>query len=268
MPSFAGFEVQRFPHDVILVQEADHRETVAFYLVSGNREVAVIDTGLGSGDLPGLVAHLSPRRPLVLQTHLHWDHIGASRHFANVRAHTAELTVRRTGWPWQPPDEASQDEIADNTTSSAGSKALAPRLVSRCSDSLQHGDQIDLGGRSLEVLHTPGHSPGSLSFLDREAGALFCGDLCYLGQMLLFVSASDLAAFRRSLHTLAAIAPDVRAIYPAHGPVPLTGDDVLIVRDAFDLVWNGKVPDWHGSYEGHRVAIHDFGRFAFLVPPG
>jgi glyoxylase-like metal-dependent hydrolase (beta-lactamase superfamily II) len=264
----AGFEVQRFSHDVIMVQEADHRETVALYLVSGYREVAVIDTGLGSGDLPGLVAQLSPLRPVVLQTHLHWDHIGASRHFANVRAHAAESTVRRTGWPWQPPDKASQGENADNSSGTQDSEALDLGLGSRGSDSLQHGDRIDLGGRSLEVLHTPGHSPGSLSFLDREAGALFCGDLCYLGQMLLFVSASDLASFRRSLHTLAAIAPDVRAIYPAHGPVPLTGDDMLAIRDAFDLVWNGKAPDWHGSYEGHPVAIYDFGRFAFLVPPG
>lgn len=264
----AGFEVQRFPRDVIMVQEADHRETVALYLVSGNREVAVIDTGLGSSDLPGLVALLSPLQPLVLQTHLHWDHIGASRHFANVRAHAAELTVQRTGWPWQPSDEDSHGENADSTSDSAGANELDPSLVFRGSDLLQHGDRIDLGGRWLEVLHTPGHSPGSLSFLDREAGSLFCGDLCYLGQMLLFVTGSDLAAFRRSLNTLAAMAPDVRAIYPAHGPVPLIGDDVLIFRDAFDLVWNGRGPDWHGSYEGHRVAIHDFGRFAFLVPPG
>ena len=120
----------------------------------------------------------------------------------------------------------------------------------------------------LEVVHTPGHSPGSVSFLDREARALFVGDLCYLGQMLLFVSASDMAAFRRSLHALGTIAADVDAIYPAHGSAPLTADDVLAIRDAFELVWSGKKSDWQGTYSGYRVAIHDFGRFAFLVPPG
>ncbi len=48
----------------------------------------------------------------------------------------------------------------------------------------------------------------------------------------------------------------------------MTSDDVLKIRDAFELVWTGKKPDWHGTYSGNRVAIHDFGRFAFLVPPG
>ena len=250
-----------------MIREADHREDVAFYLVSGSRDAAVIDTGLGGGDLPALVARLTPRRPAVLQTHLHWDHIGASAEFADVRAHAAELAVRRVGWPWEPPagDEPRGDTDGDTGWLNAG--GAAPGVALRCSSSLRHGDRIDLGGRSLEVIHTPGHSPGSLSFLDREARALFSGDLCYLGQMLLFVSASDLAAFRRSLGALATIAAHVDAIYPAHGSSPLTGDDVLTIRDAFELVWKGAKPNWHGSYAGHRVAIHDFGEFAFLVPP-
>jgi glyoxylase-like metal-dependent hydrolase (beta-lactamase superfamily II) len=265
MTDRAGFEVQRLPYDVFMIREADHREAVAFYLVAGNRDVAVTDTGLGSGDLPGLVAELSPRRPVVLQTHRHWDHIGASHDFMDVRAHAAELTVRRTGWPWEPPVE---DGIPDDSGATVRLASHEPVVALRHADSLKHGDRIDLGGRSLEVIHTPGHSPGSVSFLDRDAGALFVGDLCYFGQMLLFVSGSDLAAFRRSLHALATIAADVRAIYPAHGPAPLTGDDLLDIRDAFDHVWHGRAPEWHGSYARHRVAIHDFGRFAFLVPPG
>jgi glyoxylase-like metal-dependent hydrolase (beta-lactamase superfamily II) len=51
---------------------------------------------------------------------------------------------------------------------------------------LEHGDRIDLGERMLEIFHTPGHSPGGISFLDREARAFFVGDLIYLGKMLLF----------------------------------------------------------------------------------
>ena len=263
-----AFAIQRFPHDVIMIREADDREEVALYLVSGSRDVAVIDTGLGGGDLPGLVAGLTSRQPVVLQTHRHWDHIGASSDFADVRAHAAELTVRRVGWPWQPPDEVEARGETDGDISRARSSGFPPGDVQRASSVLRHGDRIALGGRTLEVIHTPGHSPGSVSFLDREARALFVGDLCYLGQMLLFVSASDLADFRGSLHALATIAAGVDAVYPAHGPAPLTGEDVLTVRDAFELVWNGKKPDWHGAYTGHRVAIHDFGRFAFLVPPG
>jgi glyoxylase-like metal-dependent hydrolase (beta-lactamase superfamily II) len=244
-----------------MIKEADHREEVAFYLVAGSRDVAVIDTGLGGGDLRGFVKTLTTARPLVLQTHLHWDHIGASRDFEEVRAHVAEAIVRRAGWPWEPPDA---------TRTSGGTAAERPVTGSRHqpTGTLRHGDRIDLGGRSLAVIHSPGHSPGSVTFLDRDARVLFCGDLCYLGQMLLFVKASDLEAFRSSMHALADLAGDVDAVYPAHGPAPLTGDDVLAIRGAFETVWTGRRPDRRGTYEGHRVAIHDFGRFAFLVPPG
>lgn len=262
-PDRQPLEVRRLSHDVIMVREADHREAVTFYLVVGSREVAVIDTGLGGGDLRGLVDRFSISRPLVLQTHLHWDHIGASRCFSDVRAHPAEMRLPRVGWPWEPPAEPEAGDGADRPER----ERWAPGAGLRITGSLHHGDQIDLGGRSLEVIHTPGHSPGSVSFLDRAARALFSGDLCYLGQMLLFVPASDLTDFRGSLQTLADLAGEVDAIYPAHGPAPLGGADVLAIRDAFEMVWHGKGPDWHGSYEGHRVAIHDFGRFAFLTPP-
>lgn len=251
-----------------MVREADERETVAFFLVVGNREVAVIDTGLGSGDLPGLVNRLTGSRPIVLQTHLHWDHIGATQGFADVRAHPAEWSLPRVGWPWEPPVETAKCGGSATADDRIESGRWAPGAALRCTGTLRHGDRIDLGGRWLEVIHTPGHSPGSVSFLDRDARALFCGDLSYFGQMLLCVPDSNLTDFRASLQTLTDLTGDVDAIYPAHGPAPLTGDDALAIRDAFELVWHGKRPDWRGSYEGHGVAIHDFGRFAFLTPPG
>jgi glyoxylase-like metal-dependent hydrolase (beta-lactamase superfamily II) len=118
------------------------------------------------------------------------------------------------------------------------------------------------------VLHTPGHSPGSLSFLERDVGTLFCGDLLYFGQMLLFVTGAEPAACRKSLRALGEMASDIDVIYPAHGAAPLRGQDLIAIRDAFETVWNGKAPNWHGSYAGRRVAIHDFGQFSFLLPPG
>jgi glyoxylase-like metal-dependent hydrolase (beta-lactamase superfamily II) len=175
------FEIRRCPHDVTLIQESDQREVVAAYLVEGSREVAVIDTGLGSGDLCDLVARLSSRRPVVLQTHLHWDHIGASHHFQDVRVHAAELAARRSGWPWEP----EIDSRADNATEPGGRQTepdpRAPGSALTWSATLSHGDTIALGSRTLEVLHTPGHSPGGLSFLDRDAGAVFSVDLVYFG---------------------------------------------------------------------------------------
>jgi glyoxylase-like metal-dependent hydrolase (beta-lactamase superfamily II) len=119
----------------------------------------------------------------------------------------------------------------------------------------------------LEILHTPGHSPGGVSFLDRHARALFAGDLLYLGQMYVFLPDSAPAAFRESLRLAAELTNDIETIFPAHGPSPLTPADVLAIRDAYELVWSGRAPDRAGELFGFDVVTHDFGRFSFLLAP-
>lgn len=133
---------------------------------------------------------------------------------------------------------------------------------------LHHGDRIDLGGRVLEVYHTPGHSPGGVSFLDRQGRALFVGDLLYLGKMLLHFPQSDAVAFRESLRLAAELAGDGDDVFPAHGPTPITPDDVRAVRDAFAEVAAGRSPDRNEFLYGHDAVMHDFGRFSFYLPLG
>src|SRR5918997_5967242 len=97
-PAQGWFEVRRFPHAVTMIREPHHREDVKSYLIEGNRDVAVLDTGTGAGDFAGLVASLSTRRPQVLQTHADWDHIGASFRFDDVLVHPAEADRLRAGY--------------------------------------------------------------------------------------------------------------------------------------------------------------------------
>jgi hypothetical protein len=84
--------------------------------------------------------------------------------------------------------------------------------------------------------------------------------------MFVFFPTSDVAAFRRSLHLAAELAADVDTVYPAHNDTPITPDDVLAIRDAFETVCEGRKPDQRGSLYGYQVNIHDFRRFSFLLP--
>lgn len=262
------FEVRRFPHAVTMIREPHHREDVKIYLIEGSRDVAVLDTGTGAGDFAGLVASLSSRRPRILQTHAHWDHIGASFRFDDVLVHPAEAETLRAGYPADryieafSPKSVEPSRVPADFDPSAGIPGREP------TGWLEHGDRIDLGDRTLEVFHTPGHSPGGVSFLDRDARALFAGDLLYLGRMFVYFPGSDPAAFRESLRLAAELAGEVDTIYPAHEAVPLVPDDVRAIRDAYETVWAGRAPERYGSLFGHRAAIHDFGRFSFLLPPG
>jgi hypothetical protein len=76
------------------------------------------------------------------------------------------------------------------------------------------------------------------------------------------------AAFRDALARVAALGDAVDTVYPAHGPTPLTFADLLAIRDAYEKVWAGREPEREGELFGYSLAIHDFDRFAFLLPRG
>jgi glyoxylase-like metal-dependent hydrolase (beta-lactamase superfamily II) len=268
LPDRGWFDVRRFPHAVTMIREPHHVVDVKSYLIEGNRDVAVLDTGTGAGDFAGLVASLSSRRPRVLQTHADWDHIGASFRFDEVRVHPTEADTLRAGY-------AADRYVEEFTPKSVDPSRLPRRFdpssgIPGCDPTgwLEHGDRIDLGDRVLEIFHTPGHSPGGVSFLDREARAFFVGDLLYLGKMLLFYPDSDPDAFRQSLRLAEEIVAEVDTIYPAHDSVPLVPDDVRAIRAAYVTVCAGRTPDGHGTLYGYRTIDHEFGHFSFHLPLG
>jgi glyoxylase-like metal-dependent hydrolase (beta-lactamase superfamily II) len=203
----------------------------------------------------------------VLQTHAHWDHIGATHHFDDVAVHPSEAEGLRRGYPPDryraqfTPELAEVSRLPGTFDPAIGIPGIEPTSW------INHGDRFDLGGRELEVFHTPGHSPGGVTFLDRAARVLFVGDLLYFGAMYVFFPNSDPAAFRDSLRLATAISEEVDTVYPAHGPLPLVPEDVRAIRDAYEEVWSGRTPDRPGKLFGFDVVIHDFGLYSFLLAP-
>jgi glyoxylase-like metal-dependent hydrolase (beta-lactamase superfamily II) len=81
---------------------------------------------------------------------------------------------------------------------------------------VKEGYRIDLGGRILEVVLTPGHTPDSLCLLDRKNGLLFSGDTFYAGPIYLVTPAGDLGAYAKSVEKLAKLAATLELLLPAH----------------------------------------------------
>jgi glyoxylase-like metal-dependent hydrolase (beta-lactamase superfamily II) len=126
---------------------------------------------------------------------------------------------------------------------------------------LQDGERVNLGGRELEVIFTPGHTPDSLVLLDRKNGLLFTGDSFYPGPIYLFTPETDFAAYARSVAQLAALEPQIKLLLPAHN-VPVAASFYLKrLADAVQQVQRGKAKSQ--ITEGHRE--YSFDGFSLLL---
>ena len=266
------FTVERLPADVTALREPRHAENVASFVVEGARDVAVLDTGLGVGDFAGLVRTLSHRQPVVLQSHGHWDHIGASHRFARVLVRPAEAYALRRGFPNALYRRVLADGASHPLPAGLDLDAAAIPPVEP-TGALEHSDCVDLGGRQLEALHTPGHSPGGVTLVDRANRLLFPGDAVNEGHIWLFLPRSDPAAFRTTIARLAELAPAVDVVYPSHGR-SLEPATLPAMRDAYEAVWAGeRAPDRReqrdiGFPEPIPTDVFTFEGFGFLLPAG
>ena len=113
---------------------------------------------------------------------------------------------------------------------------------------LQDGDTIDAGGRVIEVLHTPGHSPGHMCFWEAEREYLFTGDLVYKDTLFAYYPSTDPAAYLASLEKIAAL--PAKRIFPGHHSLDIGPEIVARMRDAFrDLQAKGLLHHGSGTFE-------------------
>lgn len=258
---------------ITIISEDMGSEDVKSFLVEGDRDVAVLDTGMGVGDFAGLVHARSDRRPLVLQSHAHWDHIGASFRFERVRIHESEAQSLRLGLsneefaPKFGPGGIELDGLpADFHPQHAFIPGTEP------SGWLAQGDEIDLGNRILDVYHTPGHTSGGITLFDRTTRTLFPGDAINLGRIYLFSESSDPARWYETVRLLRDLAAEASTIRPSHGPA-ITAEDVARIADAYVEVWSGREPDEQrtvdiGLEKPVDIDMFNFDGFSFLIEAG
>jgi glyoxylase-like metal-dependent hydrolase (beta-lactamase superfamily II) len=257
--SSGWFRIERLEGDVLVVRDPGYAQPSLVYIVEGQERAAVIDAGLGLADLRALVADLTEREPVVLQTHAHPDHAGSSHQFERVLAHPLAAKKLRAGW--------SNTELRFNFQKFFKERALPEGVdpetfaIPAHSNVEEFEDRavVDLGGRQLDVFFTPGHSADSVCFLDLENGLLFTGDSVHAGR----IAIEDGQAYRRSIDRIHRLASLATAIYPAHGETPIQPDFVARVRRGFIDALSDRRPS--GFLAG--FATFEFDGFGLMLPP-
>jgi glyoxylase-like metal-dependent hydrolase (beta-lactamase superfamily II) len=211
------FEITQFPDQVFRIRETAlaplHGSNL--WLVRGECASLLIDTGVGVAPLRPVVEALSASPVICLLTHGHYDHIGGAHEFADRRAHRFEAAVLAhpdpcsTQWEgWLTRDSFSR---VPAETFDFGSYSLEPAPPTSL---VEDGDRIDLGGRRVTIMHTPGHSPGLISVFEPETGVLFTSDALYDGRMFFDIEGADRVHAARSIERL--LATNAKTVHPGH----------------------------------------------------
>ncbi len=215
--------------------------------IKGRDRDLVVDTGMGISSLRSAYPDLFDGDVLAFFTHGHYDHTGGAYEFERRASHVAEAVMLSE------PEEATLI-TADLPSSFASALAadspggvtplflvdalphagydvsgysIAPAPVT---EPLADGDVIDLGDRVFEVIHLPGHTPGSAGLIDRDSGVLFTGDVLYDGELLDELPESSIDDYIASMGRLLAL--DATVAYAGHEQ-PLSSDDVQRLGSAY-----------------------------------
>ena len=182
--------------NVWVVETADH---TTMYLIEGKEKAMLIDTGTDCKDLDEVVGKITPKPLVVVITHMHPDHAGNMGYFDEVWIHPADTVLLHM------------------FGKGYGGKI---RYV-------KDGQVFDLGGKEIEAAHMPGHTPGSIVLLDREAGDCYSGDAFGSGLVWLQLEPySPMSTYIASLEKMEAIMEGgISRIWCGHYPY---------VKKAFD----------------------------------
>ncbi|MFF5397667.1 MBL fold metallo-hydrolase [Peribacillus butanolivorans] len=251
------FTVQELDSKTFAISEYGHWEKVHSFLLLGENQAALIDTGLGIDTIKRITDQLTDLPIIVLTTHVHADHIGSHGDFDTIYVHNDDADWLINGIKGLSLKQIRKDMSRDITIP-------VPELFNPFTYKpyqghpdklLSDGDTIDIGNRILGIFHTPGHSPGHISILDYKTGYLFTGDLLYAETPIYaFYPSTDPVDLVNSLKKIAKI-KGVSKIYGGHnqlGLEPKIFDEVL---EAVQYLKENKLAK-------HGTGVHTFKSFS------
>ena len=193
------------------------------YLIVGSDRAVLFDAGTGNRDIVPVVRALTTLPVTVIPSHLHFDHVGALGRFERTALPDLPALRGRAADRWLTLGRYEFLGLADHLP--------APRFA--VDEWWSAGQLIDLGGRRLQVVLLPGHTPTSVGLYDADRRLLFAGDFIYPGELYAFLPGASRAAYLATTRRLLALLDPAARIYAAHmaDAAPIVAAPVLEIAD-------------------------------------
>jgi glyoxylase-like metal-dependent hydrolase (beta-lactamase superfamily II) len=257
------FDVYRLGEGTYALYEPNQFEEAISYLVEGSERAVLIDTGNGIGDIREVAEALTDLPISVILTHEHYDHVAGAWHFDEITAYDNEASLARLAEGRS--NESLQRYVTDDYLWKPLPEAWDPSTWTipplTPTKLVTDGDLIDLGGRTLEVIYTPGHSPGSMCLLDREHRLLFTGDHFFPGPLYAYPEDVVLEDYIASNGRLVKRLDEFDWLLSGHNDPWVSSEVLPRVSEAFATILAGG-----GEYsEGDGLRRYRFEGFDVLI---
>lgn len=200
------FAVEDLGQGTFAIGEPRYYQQNYSYLIVGKARAVLFDSGSGTRDISAVIGRLTKLPVTVIVSHLHFDHLGGIIPFEHVAMIDLPETRADVSGSFFRPKRYEYMGLIDGLA--------APSI--RVGEWLEPGAIIDLGGRSLKVLSTPGHTPSSVALFDAQNRRLFIGDFIYPTTLYAFLPGASLSAYQATAKMLLDKLPADAVLWTAH----------------------------------------------------
>lgn len=192
------------------------------YLIEGNERALLIDGLTGVGSLKAFVRELTELPVMMAATHGHIDHVGAAWEYGEVFINPDDIALMYTPHHSEPAGRlgfASAPSFTGEPKRTVPTLADVPAPRPVKTYPIYEGDIFDLGGIQIEVIQVPGHTQGTVVFLDRAARVVYSGDACNANTLLCLPGSTTIEEYKESLLHFKTFQKDFDVMYGGHGAV-------------------------------------------------
>jgi glyoxylase-like metal-dependent hydrolase (beta-lactamase superfamily II) len=244
------FHVVPLDAQTYAISEPQYWQQNVSYLLMGETAAVLFDSGPGLYSIRDRVVSITHLPILVIPSHLHYDHVGGVREFHDV-ALLDHPSIRQ---------EFSHGKVR----LTAEQFLLKEPITIGVTRWLRDGERLELGGRTVTVLSTPGHTPESVTLVDQSRNWTFTGDLINAG--LYNVPGSNIADVERSLHRLLRELPHLDRAYLGHFETPLRSERVRAFLRTVHGIVSGEARAVPVCMHEQRMLGYEGNTYTLILP--